>query len=66
MTDWFNDLKNLNLLYADPVGMKPKDAQSVVFGFLIHAVPHLMAAARLLEGRDITHPFKFPWEKDYH
>ena len=65
MTDWLRDLQNLKDLYDGAASMSRKEAASVVYSFLIHAVPHLMAAGRLLEGEELTHPFKFPWEKDY-
>jgi len=63
MTDWLEDLQRLSDLYDHPHGVKQKDAQQIVFGFLIHAVPHLMAAGRLLLGKEISHPFDYPWDK---
>lgn len=57
MTDWINDLEQLAALYADPKKLDKDAAGSVVFSFLIHAVPHLMEAGRLLEGHDIRNPF---------
>jgi hypothetical protein len=63
MTDWLSDLHDLNRLYDRPSSATAKEAESIVYGFLIHAVPHLMAAGRLLEGKELTHPFKYPWEQ---
>ncbi len=60
MTDWLNDLRQLTDLYNHPDRMKPQEADDAVFGFLIHAVPHLMAAGHLLNGKALTHPFDLP------
>src|SRR5262245_44193474 len=48
MTDWLDDLQRLYQFYGEPSRMKPEEAEEAVFGFLIHAVPHLMAAGHLL------------------
>jgi len=63
MTDWLNDLQRLSRLYGDPKDTKREEAEDTVFGFLIHAVPHLMAAGHLLQGAEVTHPFELPIEK---
>jgi hypothetical protein len=47
MTDWKADLMALAELYAHPDAHTQKDWNEGVFGFLIHAVSHLMAAAKL-------------------
>jgi len=60
MTDWFGDLQRLFLLYDHPDRATRKEAEAVVYGFLIHALPHLMAASHLLEGKAPAHPFEFP------
>jgi hypothetical protein len=64
MTDWLDDLQRLCRLYDHPEETTREEAEDAVFGFLIHAVPHLMAASRLLVGKEPTHPFKYPWEKE--
>jgi hypothetical protein len=48
MTDWLNDLDNLWEIYKNPESTSKEAAEDAVFGFLIHALPHLMAAGRLL------------------
>ena len=62
MTDWLADLRRLSELYDHPQAVKKQEADQIVFEFLIHAVPHLMAAGRLLLGHDIEHPFDYPWQ----
>jgi hypothetical protein len=56
MTDWLNDLDLLWNVYQHPNNTGKDAAGDAVFGFLIHAVPHLMAAGRLLLG-EISDPF---------
>ena len=65
MTDWLRDLQQLNHVYSGTTAVKTQEASDAVYGFLIHAVPHLMAAGRLLEGKELTHSFKYPWEGPY-
>lgn len=60
MTDWLADLRRLSELYNHPNRIKRAEADAAVFGFLIHAVPHLMAAGRLFLGKEMTHPFDYP------
>jgi hypothetical protein len=48
MTDWLNDLEKLNGLFAHPNHFTKKEAAQIVFGFFIHALPHLKAASRIL------------------
>lgn len=57
MTDWVKDLRKLAALYEHPERYDKETAEDIVFGFLVHAVPHLQAAARNLgvEARDIFH-----------
>ena len=57
MTDWIQDLERLSALYGRPDEFDRATAGETVFGFLIHALPHLMEAGRLLEGRPIRNPF---------
>jgi len=56
MTDWLRDLERLKNCYDHPKTTKDS-AGDVVYGFLLHALPHLMEAGRLLEGREIQNPF---------
>ena len=48
MSDWEHDVEELAALYRDPDKYDMKSAGQIVFGFVIHAVPHLMEASRLL------------------
>ena len=57
MTDWIRDLERLAALYACPAEFDKAEAGDAVYGFLIHALPHLMEAGRLLEGHEIRNPF---------
>jgi hypothetical protein len=56
MTDWISDLERLAALYNRPTAYNKDDASDAVFGFLIHALPHLMAARRLLLD-EVSDPF---------
>lgn len=60
MTDWLDDLRRFSQLYDHPDAATRAEAASAVYGFLIHAVPHLMAAGHLLRGEALTHPFELP------
>jgi hypothetical protein len=57
MTDWWDDLSKLGWALLEPGRPPSGQAQSAVFGFLIHAVPHLMAASEALHGEPVAHPF---------
>jgi hypothetical protein len=57
MTDWLEDLERLVALYKKPGQTAKQVAGDVVYGFLIHALPHLMEAGRLLEGHPVRNPF---------
>src|SRR5262245_26865841 len=48
MTDWLHDLELLTEVYAHPEVVDRKEAGHAVYGFLIHALGHLMAAGRLV------------------
>jgi hypothetical protein len=48
MTDWLQDLRELNDLYQHPEKAKLDDATIKIIGFLYHVIPHLKAAGRLL------------------
>jgi hypothetical protein len=56
MTDWREDLERLATLYRDPGQFDREAAGAIVFEFLIHALPHLLAAGRLLLG-EVRDPF---------
>ena len=63
MTDWLSDLRRLASLYDHPKDTAREDAEDTVFGFIIHAVPHLLAAGHLLTGKAVTHPFELPIDR---
>ena len=56
MTDWIEDLEQLAALYDHPAKFDKATAGDVVFGFLIHALGHLLAASRLLQD-SVCDPF---------
>jgi hypothetical protein len=56
MTDWLNDLRDLEELYGKPEKADPESASTFVAGFLYHVIPHLKAAGRLLLD-EIPDPF---------
>ncbi len=56
MTDWLDDLDSLFETYKNPEKISNEAAGNAVCGFLIHALPHLMAAGRLLLD-EISDPF---------
>jgi hypothetical protein len=56
MTDWMSDLEKLADLYKDPNLMEQKAARQCIFSFLVHVIPHLNAAGRLMLG-EISDPF---------
>jgi hypothetical protein len=56
MTDWMSDLETLAALYKDPNMMDRKAARQFIFGFLVHVIPHLNAAGRLMLN-EISDPF---------
>lgn len=56
MTDWMSDLETLAALYKDPSMMDRKAARQFIFGFLVHVIPHLNTAGRLLLD-EISDPF---------
>ena len=47
MTDWYRDLADLSDLYLHPEAHGPEVWNDRLAGFLIHAVGHLMPAAKL-------------------
>jgi len=56
MTDWLGDLKKLTAVMEHPQDTNPKAAWDAIFGFMIHAMPHLHGAARLMQF-EIGDPF---------
>jgi hypothetical protein len=56
MTDWTSDLEKLAELYQTPSMMDRKAARQFIFGFLVHVIPHLNAAGRLMLD-EIADPF---------
>jgi hypothetical protein len=56
MTDWTSDLETLAALYKDPNMLDRKAARQLIFGFIVHVIPHLNAAGRLLLD-EISDPF---------
>lgn len=56
MTDWMADLERLAALYKDPNMMDRKSARQAIFGFLVHVIPHLNSAGRLML-EEVSDPF---------
>lgn len=56
MTDWLSDLDQINDLYRHPEKAKVDDACVTIIGILIHIIPHLNTAGRLLLD-EISDPF---------
>ena len=56
MSDWISDLETLAALYRDPNMMDRKAARQFIFGYLVHLIPHLDAAGRLMLN-EIPDPF---------
>ena len=48
MTDWLEDLDELQQLFANPDGQSIDQATSTIIGFLAHVGPHLTTAGDLL------------------
>lgn len=48
MLDWKDDLEQLARCYRDPNGHDEESASALVIGFLVHVLPHLSEAGRLL------------------
>ena len=48
MTDWQDDLEKLASVSRNPDKFNIKFAGSIIFRFIVHAVPHLIAASRLM------------------
>jgi hypothetical protein len=57
MTDWLTDLGALNELYEHPDRFTTSAASQQLYGILVHVIPHLREAGRLLDGKEIPDPF---------
>jgi hypothetical protein len=60
MTDWLDDLYDLNKLCRHPEDADVEKATIFVMGLLYHALPHLTTAGRLLLDT-ISDPFANDW-----
>jgi hypothetical protein len=57
MTDWLDDLDRLKAIFDHPEHFDRVQAGQEIFGFLIHVIPHVKAAGRLLLN-EISDPFE--------
>lgn len=57
MCDWLGDLDLLHAALSNPTAVDPEKFAGEVYGILAHAIPHLRAAFRALEGREANDPF---------
>src|SRR4051812_20915715 len=57
MTDWLEDGDRFAALRREPRSAGQEEAIDRVVGFLIHAIPHLRAASRILLD-DVGDPFE--------
>jgi hypothetical protein len=57
MTDGLDDVIEFGWALFQPGAPPTKQAILAVYNFLIHAVPHLMAAHEALHGEPLHHPF---------
>ena len=57
LTDWLDDLEDLHHFFSDPDSLDDKQAQELLFQFLIHVPNHLAAASKLLTGTAVTDIF---------
>ena len=56
MTDWLSDLETLCNLVRNPEAWDAEQTCDFLIGFLIHVIPHLTTAGKLLVG-EIPNPF---------
>ena len=56
MTDWMQDLERLRKLFNNPEQFGVENASHVIVSCLIHVIPHLNAAGRLLLD-EVSDPF---------
>jgi hypothetical protein len=60
MSDWEEALRDLAELYEHPERFSRTDAEQIVAGFLYHATPHIMEAARLMLDYEPGYIFDSP------
>ena len=60
MTDWITDLMPFVSAMFQPDSPPTPQALSALFGFLNHAVPHLVGAKEAMDGRVMEHTFPPP------
>ena len=58
MTDWLNNLEELNDFYRRPDDLSSEKIEELLIGFLCHTPNHLAAAAKLLLGFGVTDVFE--------
>jgi hypothetical protein len=63
MTDWARDLQRLAELYRNPEQVNRAAAEDIVTAFLLHVIPHLMEAGRLLLDYEPGYIFDSPKPK---
>lgn len=56
LTDWMLDIDRLRGLFQNPEKFNVDTASSLIVSFLIHVIPHLNAAGRLLLD-EVSDPF---------
>lgn len=49
MTDWTGDLQALYELFENPEAVSAEQFEQVLYGFLIHASGHILAAAEMVD-----------------
>lgn len=59
MTDWMADIERLRALFTAPRGSDVEASSNLIVSFLIHVIPHLNAAGRLLLD-EVSDPFAQP------
>lgn len=57
MTDWFDDLEELNGFYEKPDALNDKKIEDLLIRFLAHVPDHLNAAEKLLTGFGVSDVF---------
>jgi hypothetical protein len=57
LTDWMPDIERLRGLFQSPEDYETETASTLIVSFLIHVIPHLNAAGRLLVD-EVSDPFQ--------
>lgn len=57
LTDWMPDIERLRGLFQNPEEFNADTASALIVSYLIHVIPHLNAAGRLLLD-EISDPFE--------